>query len=237
MKRIATLLMVLLVQSARADADRFAKANEEFSAGNYKAAIADYEAVVATREWSANLFYNLANAYFQEHDFGRAILNYERALEIDPHHPEADANLRLARDQTRGLELTQSTAEKYLNRVGIVPVVITAAVSFWLAMLLLIMRARGSSLAGTTACLLVCAGCVWAAWTLENGTHGKGAAIVMAENAEARVATADTAKSMLVLPAGSEVVILQKRGDWDYAVLPNNQRGWIPAAAAETVRL
>jgi tetratricopeptide (TPR) repeat protein len=236
-KRIAAFLIILLAQSAHAHADDFAMANEEFSAGNYKAAIGDYEAVVATRQWSANLFYDLANAYFHERDFGRAILNYERALEIDPHHPEAEANLRLSRDQTRGLELTPGVAEKYLSRVGTSSIVIAAAVLFWLAVLLFIMPARGSSLAGAVACLFVCAACVWAVWTLENGTHGKGAAIVVAENAEARVATADTAKSMLMLPAGSEVVILQQRGDWDYAVLPNKQRGWIPGKAAETVRL
>jgi tetratricopeptide (TPR) repeat protein len=239
MKRIPGFLIVLLALTRMAVADQnpFAKANEEFSAGNYKAAIVDYEALVAAREWSANLFYDLGNAYFHERDFGRAILNYERALEIDPRHPEAEANLRLVRDQTRGLELTPSAAEKYLSRVRPSAVAVAAAISFWLGVVLLIRRARGASLLGAVACLLVSAGCVWAGWTLENGIRGNGAAIVVAENAEARVATADTAKSMLVLPAGSEVVILQRRGNWNYALLPNNQRGWIAAKAAEPVRL
>jgi hypothetical protein len=47
----------------------------------------------------------------------------------------------------------------------------------------------------------------------------------------------DTAKSVLVLPAGSEIKILSERGDWIYAALPNDQRGWIPASAAERVRM
>jgi hypothetical protein len=39
------------------------------------------------------------------------------------------------------------------------------------------------------------------------------------------------------LPAGSEIKIVSQRGDWVYAVLPNNLRGWIPSNSAEQVRL
>ena len=47
----------------------------------------------------------------------------------------------------------------------------------------------------------------------------------------------DTAKSILVLPSGSEINILSERGDWIYAALPNDQRGWIPASSAQRVRM
>src|SRR5437899_7948381 len=100
---------------SRTGDDLFAKANTEFAAGNFKAAIADYEAIVGSGQWSANLFYDLGNAYFRHGDFGRAILNYDRALRLDRHHPEADANLRIARDQTHSLELAPPASERYLN--------------------------------------------------------------------------------------------------------------------------
>jgi hypothetical protein len=82
--------------------------------------------------------------------------------------------------------------------------------------------------------LILTAISVFAAYKLENGTRGKG---VVVENAEARIATADSARSVLRLPSGSEVLILQERGDWSYAALPNDQRGWIAAKAVEKVRL
>src|SRR5436189_5320509 len=85
---------------SRTGDDLFAKANTEFAAGNFKAAIADYQAVVGSGEWSANLFYDLGNAYFRHGDLGRAILNYVRALRLDRLHPEAAANLRIAPDQS-----------------------------------------------------------------------------------------------------------------------------------------
>jgi hypothetical protein len=41
----------------------------------------------------------------------------------------------------------------------------------------------------------------------------------------------------LTLPAGSEIKIVSQRGNWIYAGLPNNLRGWMPAASAEQVRM
>jgi tetratricopeptide (TPR) repeat protein len=219
----------------RTDDDLFAKANTEFAAGNFKAAIADYQAVVGSGEWSANLFYDLGNAYFRHGDSGRAILNYDRALRLDPHHPEADANLRIARDQAHSLELAPSALERYLNFGTANFFAIVAAIFFWLAIIWLSLRP--GRVLWPLAGIFLAAICGFAAFRLENGTGGQGLAIVIAENAEARVATVDSARSVLALPAGSEVLILQERGDWSYAALPNDQRGWVAANAVERVRL
>jgi hypothetical protein len=54
---------------------------------------------------------------------------------------------------------------------------------------------------------------------------------------QARLATADTANAVLALPPGSEIKILSTRGDWLYAALPSNLRGWISVKDAERVRL
>jgi tetratricopeptide (TPR) repeat protein len=220
---------------SRTGDDLFAKANTEFAAGNFKAAIADYQTVVDSGEWSANLFYDLGNAYFRHGDFGRAILNYDRALRLDPHHPEADANLRIAHDQAHSLELAPSALEKYLN-FGTANFFATVTASFfWLALIWLILRP--ARVLWALAGIFLAAMCGFAAFKLENGTRGQNLAIVIAENAEARVATVDSARSVLALPAGSEVVILEERGDWNYAALPNDQRGWIAANVVEKVRL
>src|SRR5256714_5201178 len=220
---------------SRTGNDLFAKANTEFAAGNFKAAIADYQAVVDSGEWSANLFYDLGNAYFRHGDFRRAILNYGRALRLDPHNPEADANLRIAHDQAHSLEVAPSALEKYLNFGTANFFAIVAAIFFWLAIICLILRP--GKVLWALAGIFLAAICGFAAFTLENGTRGQGLAIVIAENAEARVATAARARRVLALPPGSEVVILEGRGDWSYAAWPNDQRGWVGGNAVERVRL
>src|SRR5690349_2581074 len=75
---VGAAFILLLTSSASAQTDaQFVKANQDYAQGNFKEAIAGYETLVRAREWSANLFYNLGNAYFRTQDFGHAILNYE----------------------------------------------------------------------------------------------------------------------------------------------------------------
>src|SRR5437868_15512524 len=137
---IALVVGASATHSLRAEGDaEFVKANQAFAQGHFKEAISSYEALVQKREWSANLFYDLGNAYFRTGDFGRAILNYERALRLDPHHPEADANLRIAHDQAHSLELAPSALEKYLNFGTANFFAIVAAIFFWLAIIWMIL--------------------------------------------------------------------------------------------------
>jgi tetratricopeptide (TPR) repeat protein len=220
----------------------FAKANQEYARGNFKEAIASYEALVRADQWNANLFYDLGNAYFRTRDFGRAILNYERALAMDQHHPEATANLQIARDESRALEMQPTRLERYLQFASINQFSIAAAIAFWLGIFgivaLIFARRRSAALMSLSIlCLLVCAMAVWAIHTLDNSSKGRALAIVTGNDVQARLATADTANSVLALPAGSEIKILSTRGDWMYAALPNDLRGWIQTKNAEQVRL
>jgi tetratricopeptide (TPR) repeat protein len=220
----------------------FTKANQEYAQSHFKEAISGYETLVHAGQWSATLFYDLGNAYFRTGDFGHAILNYERALALDRHHPEATANLQIARDEARALELQQSLPERYLQFASVNQYSIAAAIAFWVAMFAIVMllfaRRRSATLiAALIFCLLITAISAVAVYTLERGSNGSALAIVTGKDVQARLATADTANSVLALPAGSEVKILSTRGDWIYAALPNNLRGWIPAKDAQQVRL
>jgi tetratricopeptide (TPR) repeat protein len=226
---------------AQTDAD-FSKANQEYAQGHFKEAISGYETLVRAGQWSANLFYDLGNAYFRTGDFGHAILNYERALALERHHPEATANLQIARDEARALELQQSWPERYLELASVNQYSIGAAIAFWLAALailtLIFARRRSATLIAVLIfCLLISAVSIYAVYALERGSKGYALAIVMGKDVQARLATADTANSVLALPAGREIKILSTRGDWIYAALPNNLRGWIPVKDAEQVRL
>ena len=240
---IAFLFCALAIPSLLAQADaEFAKANQEFAQGHFKEAISGYEALIRAGQWSANVFYDLGNGYFRTGDFGRAILNYERALALERHHPEATANLQIARDEAHALEIQPSGPERYLQFATINQYSIAAATAFWLAifaMFALIFKRRRSAraIAVSICCLLVLAVAVYAIFTLERGSKGQALAVVTGKDVQARLATADTANSVLALPAGSEIKIVSTRGDWIYAALPNNSRGWIPAKTAEQVRL
>src|SRR4051812_41285574 len=225
-----------------ADESTFAKANQAYNEQRFQEAAEGYESLVQSGQWTANLFYDLGNAYYRLGNFGKAILNYERALALDPRHPEAEANLRLARDEGRALEMRRDWIERYASIGTVKQYTTAAAVAFWFALFLaahLWFSTRRSAGRVTLLFLaiLIIGGSVFAIYTLENGARGTALAVVTGKEVEARLATADTAKSVLVLPAGSEIKILSERGDWIYAALPNDQRGWISASGAQRVRM
>jgi tetratricopeptide (TPR) repeat protein len=237
-------LVLLLTGSAafgNADAE-FTNANQQYASRHFKEAIASYEALVLKKEWSANLFYDLGNAYFRDNNLGKAILNYERALLLDPHHPEAEANLRFARDQARALQMQPGAFDRYAAFASVNTYTATAAVTFWIALFSIVVAvlARRRSTAAIMLSILsslifvMTAGAVY---LRENGKLGRGLAIVTSPDVNARVATADTANAVLAVPPGSEIKVLSTRGDWIYAELPNSSRGWMPANSAELVRL
>jgi tetratricopeptide (TPR) repeat protein len=225
-----------------ADESVFAKANQAYAENRFQEAAVGYESLVQSGQWNATVFYDLGNACYRLGNFGKAILNYERALALDPRHPEAEANLQLALDEGRALELRKDWIERYTSMATVRQYTIATAVAVWFALFMiahLLMSRRRSvgRIALITLSLLVCGVSVFAIFTLENGTRGNALAIVTAKEIEARLATADNAKSVLLLPAGSEIKILSERGDWMYVALPNDQRGWIPARGAERVRM
>src|ERR1700722_14152406 len=69
-------------------------ANAAYQQGKYEEAKVDYLQLVDAGQYSADLFYNLGNVWFKLGDQGRAILNYERALMLNPQLDEAGSNLR-----------------------------------------------------------------------------------------------------------------------------------------------
>jgi tetratricopeptide (TPR) repeat protein len=234
---------VVLAAALQAGTDaQFSKANQEYADGKFREAINDYEAVVQAGEWTANLFYDLGNAYFRTSNFGRAILNYERALALQPNHPEAQANLRIARDEARALELSPDWANRLGRFVTANQSAVAAAILFWAGLfpgvVFLFAPRRRRSVLALSFCALLSAGLlIFFLITLEHGPKGASLAVVTASDVTARLATADTSASVMALPAGSEVKVSQQRGDWSYVELPNNQRGWIPAKSVELVRM
>src|SRR4029077_11805220 len=168
----SAILWSFVAASTFAQTD-FDNANQGYAQGHFKEAISGYEALVRAGQWSANLFYDLGNAYFRVGDFGHAILNYERALALDRHHPEADANLRIVRDEARALELTATLVERYLKFANVNQFTIAAAIALWVAtfcivVLIFARRRSGAVIALSIVSLSIFAVTVFAAYELDD---------------------------------------------------------------------
>ena len=79
----------------------FAQSGDDlYRMGDYQAAAEAYETTLAEGLTSPELHYNLGGAYYHEGQIGKAILNYERALRLDPSFKDAKENLALANSRT-----------------------------------------------------------------------------------------------------------------------------------------
>lgn len=76
-----------------------ADADSAYVGQNYNQAIKDYEELLG-KGVSADLYYNLGNAYYRVDDITHAVLNYERALLLSPGDKDIRFNLQMARGKT-----------------------------------------------------------------------------------------------------------------------------------------
>lgn len=93
-KTISVLLLSLAALSLHAS-PLAEQADTAYSQGHYQEAVALYEAAGAEEGFvSAPLLYNLGNASVQAHDYGRAVLYYERARRMAPSDKSLNDNLK-----------------------------------------------------------------------------------------------------------------------------------------------
>ena len=217
---------------------QFDAANQLYEAGKYDEAKLAYDRLVKSGPWSANLYYNLGNAEWKLGNGGEAAADYERALALEPSHPQARANLDFVRDQTGAKTAPQQWWERALGTMNANAAAVLLAVSGWVALFciaLALLRPQGrTGPVVTLAFCLLAAGYAAGGLWLTNAQATK--AIVIAKTAQARVAPADVAPIADVLPAGSEVLAPEERGPWTYCTLPDGRRAWVPTDALEKVK-
>lgn len=96
--------LIFLCCFGRANADipynqYWTKANQFYTQKQYDSAAFYYEKIAETKPENATLYYNMGNAYYRLNNIGRSVLNYKRALKIDPGYTFAQDNLVLAQSR------------------------------------------------------------------------------------------------------------------------------------------
>ncbi len=217
-------------------ADDFARGNTLYADGKYAEAASAYEARAHQGKYSANLFYNLADAYYRAGDRGRAILNYERALLLEPTHAEAAANLVFV----RGRSPAPPVGGGLTGWLDVDGWTWLAAAGGWLAIIGLGAaavrpRSRWTMLTAGLTGAVIAGISAWTVVRLDGGAKNPARAVVLADDTRALYSPADNSKAVLTLPAGGEVLVLSEQGAWDYVQLGDGSRGWVSADRVEKV--
>lgn len=76
--------LLISVSGISVAASKVDEAAVNYNNGDYETSAKLYNEVLSENGSSSELYANLANAYFKLGDFGKAMLNYERSLKLDP---------------------------------------------------------------------------------------------------------------------------------------------------------
>ena len=89
-------------------------ANQLYKQGQYADAARLYENELK-KGVAAELYYNLGNSYYKSNEIGMAILNFERALRLDPDYEDARYNLKIA--ESKIVDNVNSTPTFFVKRL------------------------------------------------------------------------------------------------------------------------
>jgi tetratricopeptide (TPR) repeat protein len=210
--------------------DLFDSGNQAYATGKFADAVRDFEEAVGRKEYSAPLFYNLGNAYFREGKTGPAILNYERALWLNPADPDAKANLRFVRKTAGLFEPSTTWWQMVPGWLSLDAWSWTAAWCWFFLCAALIVRWLLPRAKGTGALKPLIA-----VWTVVLAISLAAAmirfpdvhrAVVLAQDAPLRVAPVEKSAALSSLKAGDMVRIENQRGDFLYVSTEDGKTGW-----------
>ena len=92
-------LFVAYLQAQDPDAI-FSQANKNYNLGSYEEALEGYDSIVQLGVHSPELYFNMGNAHYKLNRIAPSILNYEKALLLDPTNEDIQHNLRFAQNMT-----------------------------------------------------------------------------------------------------------------------------------------
>jgi tetratricopeptide (TPR) repeat protein len=251
MSKHAFLLFFLLISQlmlhAMVQAD-FEKANKAYMAGFYGNAITIYEEILATGQASPELYYNLGNAYFKNEESSKAILNYERALKLDPGNEDFRYNLLVANnkridkidDLPELFYIRWWNALKYklsTNQWAMLSMISFTLVFIVIALFLLSRTSFMKRLffySGITILLInILSGIL--AWQTHNESTQRNTAIVFAPSLPVKSSPDESSIDLFVIHEGLKVQIIDKIGEWNEIIINNGSKGWVKAETLERI--
>ncbi|WP_294081516.1 tetratricopeptide repeat protein [Proteiniphilum sp. UBA5384] len=227
-------------------------ATQAYRDQDYKKSIALYEQIITKGmtedKVSAQLYYNLGNAYFRDNQLGKAIVCYERALLLDPGDGDIRHNLRFA--QTRTIDRIDTADNLFLanwfkgvrnifssNQWGIVAIVLfilfLGCTAVYLFVRLLWAR-KSAFYAGVILLLLMITANTFAFSQKRERTH-RDAAIVMVGAATVNASPDTGSNQLFELHEGTKVKIRNNDGNWYEIQIADGSVGWIRQQDVEII--
>ena len=246
--RIVLLLIVSLTSVMTSFAVTKVEADSSYARGEYQQAIKDYEALLKHGA-SADLYYNLGNAYYRTENITRAVLNYERALLLSPGDRDIRFNLQIAQSKTIDKIVPESEMffftwyRTLVNLMSVDGWARTSLVSLALVIILLLVYLfsnriwlRKIGFFGGIALLVLFVMSNVFAWQQKQNLLFRKGAIVIVPSVTVKSTPANNGTDLFVLHEGTKVMITDSSmKDWKEIRIADGKEGWIESKQLEEI--
>lgn len=225
-----------------------AEGDSAYMKNDFASAIQIYEALLKKEE-AADIYYNLGNSYYKADNIAKAILNYERALLLQPGNADYRANLEVARSKT--IDKMEAVPEIFfitwikslINSMSVNAWAICGIMCFILLIVSIyffvfskqILWKKIGFIAGILFLIFVILSNVFAA-EQKDRLLNRNKAIVMSPSVTVRSTPSEGGTSLFVLHEGSKVNLKDSSmKDWKEICLDDGKVGWLPSSSIEII--
>jgi len=246
-KATAVLLFMLLIPMTSVAATK-AEADSAYAQERYQKA-AELYIQLLKQGVSAELYYNLGNAYYRMDNITQAVLNYERALQLSPGDEDIRFNLQMARAKT----IDKITPESemffvtwYRSLVNLMSVdawarlaLISLIAAIVLALLYLFANAvwlRKVGFFGGLFFIVLFLGSNLFAWQQKRSFLQRTGAIIIRSAVTVKSTPSKSGTDLFILHEGTKVTITDgAMRDWKEIRVADGKKGWIEAKEIEVI--
>jgi tetratricopeptide (TPR) repeat protein len=221
--------------------DKFYQGITYFTAGTYKEALQTWTEIYNTGYRSANLEYNIGNAYFKLNNIPSAILFYERALLLKPADEDINYNLLVAKTLIidRFQEIPELFFVRWYNFVSLffstntwAKISLFSFIIFLLSLSLYLYTSRHSHkvIGFWSAVFFIFLSATTVAFSLRNKSlvYDSHKAIISTPVLSGKSSPDKSGTDLFVLHEGTKVTVEDAVGEWLEIRLSDGNKGWVP---------
>ena len=243
------VLCIFCTLCTSAFASTKANADKLYEQEHYEEAARLYEQILEQEGTAAEIYYNLGGCYYKLDNIPQAILNYERALRLDPSDEDTRANLALARAKTSDKVTPPSEMffvtwwKNLCNSLSIDTWTIIGITSFVLMLIGILIymflsniTLRKIGIYSAFLLFFVAALANICAFSQQYIVRSHTDGIITSGAVTVKSSPSDSSTDLFIIHAGSKVQILdESMQDWREVKLEEGKQGWIPVNTFEVI--
>ena len=243
-----TIFMLLLAIGSFAQNSLLDKANQHYTSEEYEESVAIYEEILNSNQESAEVYYNLGNAYFKTGQITKAIISYERAKLQAPNDEDIQFNLDLANQHVVDAidplpkvffvrwwnTLSNKFSADGWAKIGLITFILTLILagfflftkatsikrlSFWIGILIIAISVFSFNFAARQ----------------KNRMTSHNYAIITQPSVTVKSSPSESGTDLFLIHEGLKVEIKDNLGNWRQIRLADGNQGWLTANSIEKI--